>query len=56
MGLEWHIYGPSGHGFELGTHVWVMHGTFMGQVGMVLIWEHIYGSYIYFLWAKWAWV
>ncbi len=26
MGLEWHIYGPSGHGFDLGTHIWVLNG------------------------------
>jgi len=42
MGFEWHIYGPSGHGFELGTHgsciaylwakwAWVWSGnTYMG--------------------------
>ncbi len=30
MGLEWHIYGPSGHGFDLGTHIWVLHGIFLG--------------------------
>ncbi len=50
MGLEWHIYGPSGHGFDLGTHTWVLNGIFMGQVGMGLDWNaymglewHIYG-------------
>jgi len=64
MGLEWHIYGPSGHGFELGTQIWVLNGIFMGQVDMGLIWEHICGSCITYingsciayLWAKWAWV
>ncbi len=44
MGLEWYIYGPSGHGFELGTHIWVLNVIFMGQVGMGLIWERINGS------------
>ncbi|CAM4687882.1 unnamed protein product [Leuciscus chuanchicus] len=34
----------SGHGFELGTHIWVLHGAFMGKVGMGLNWEHIYGA------------
>jgi len=33
-------HGPSGHGFELRTHIWVLHGLFMGQVGMGLNWEH----------------
>jgi len=46
MGPAWYIYGLSGHGFELGTYIWVLHGTFMGQVGMGLNWEHIYGSCI----------
>ncbi len=27
----------------------------MGQVGMGLIWEHIYESCMTYLWAKWAW-
>ncbi len=44
MGPAWHVYGPSGHGFELGMHIWVLNGIFMGQVGMGLIWEHIHGS------------
>ncbi len=48
--------GPSGHGFDLGTHTWVLNGIFMGQVGMGLNWECTYGSCIEFLWAKWAWV
>ncbi len=30
MGLERHIYGPSGHGFDPGTHIWVLHGIFLG--------------------------
>ncbi len=49
-------HGPSGHGFDLGTHIWVLHDIFMGQVGMGLIWEHIYESCMTYLWAKWAWV
>jgi len=55
MGPAYNFYGLSGHGFELGTHIWVLHGTFMGQVGIGLIWEHIYGYFIEFLWAKWPW-
>ncbi len=45
-------HGPSGHGFDLGTHIWVLHDIFMGQVGMGLIWEHIYGSCMAYLCAK----
>ncbi len=52
MGLIWeHIYEscmtylwPSGHGFDLGMHIWVLHGMFMDQVGMGLNWECTYGS------------
>jgi len=46
MGSAWYIYGPSGHGFELGTHIWVLYIIFMGQVSMGLNWKHIYGSCI----------
>ncbi len=55
MGLECHIYGPSGHGFDLGIHKWVLKGIFMGQVGMGLIREHIYGSCMAYFWAEWGW-
>jgi len=44
MGPAWYIYGASGYGFDLGTHIWVLHIFSMGQVAMGLNWEHIYGS------------
>jgi len=46
MGPAWYIYGASGHGFDLGTYIyiWVLHIIFMGQVDMGLNWEHIYVS------------
>jgi len=49
MGPAWYIYGSSGHGFYLGTHIWVLHITCMGQVGMGLICEHIHGSCVTYL-------
>jgi len=55
MGPEWYIYGSSGHGFDLETHIGVLHRIFMGQVPMVLNLEHIYGSCMVHLWDKWAW-
>jgi len=48
----YNFFGPSGHGLDLGTHIGALHIIFMGQVGMVLIWEHINGSCIYFLWES----